>query len=365
MHQMLLKCFPLILLAVAAGGGQTEVKVFRVPKTEPHAGIESSTSPLPPNHPDISATHPKLTWTVPQGWEEAPPGEMRVASFRVRGSVGKQADVSIIPLGGLAGGDLANVNRWRSQLGLASAAEADLSRIGQAIQIGGQSAQLFDQSGTIAASGEAARILGAIQHRGDTAWFFKMSGDEELVRQQKTLFIEFLKSLKFPAASSEVQLPPSHPPIDATAVAPSSKSSESKPKWQVPAGWKEISGGQFLVAKFLIRDNGEATVNVSMSTGNGGGAAANINRWRGQLGLQPLSEVELGKQTRPIELPTGKAVAVDLTGTDARTGQKSRLVAIIAPQADSTWFYKLMGTEELVGREKAAFTKFVQTATYQ
>jgi hypothetical protein len=45
---------------------------------------------------------------------------MRVASFRVTGKDGKQADVSVIPLPGLAGSDLDNVNRWRGQVGLPS-----------------------------------------------------------------------------------------------------------------------------------------------------------------------------------------------------------------------------------------------------
>jgi len=31
---------------------------------------------------------------------------------------------------------------------------------------------------------------------------------------------------------------------------------------------------------------------------------------------------------------------------------------------DQTWFYKLMGDEKIVAREKDAFTKFVQTARY-
>ena len=33
------------------------------------------------------------------------------------------------------------------------------------------------------------------------------------------------------------------------------------------------------------------TVNVSMSSGDCGGLAANVNRWRGQLGLPPVADV--------------------------------------------------------------------------
>jgi len=55
---------------------------------------------------------------------------MRVASFVIL-MVGKQADVSVIPLGGLAGNDPDNVNRWRGQVGLALLPEADISKLAE------------------------------------------------------------------------------------------------------------------------------------------------------------------------------------------------------------------------------------------
>jgi hypothetical protein len=98
------------------------------------------------------------------------------------------------------------------------------------------------------------RILGVIQHRESMAWFFKMTGDDQLVAQQKPAFIELLKSFQFGAAESQPGLPPSHPPIDASAAAPATAaiSSEGKPNWQIPSSWKEVPGGEFLVAKFII-----------------------------------------------------------------------------------------------------------------
>ena len=168
--------------------------------------------------------------------------------------------------------------------------------------------------------------------------------------------------------SIRTDLPPSHPPIDPTALASAQSqtqpaSDDAKPNWQVPAGWQETSG-QFLVAKFLINgpDGSHAAVNVSIT---GGGLAANVNRWCGQLGLRPLTEAELQKQMQPLELPSGKAMLIDMSGTDASTSQKARLVGVIVPQAERTWYYKLMGNEELVAREKDGFVKFVKSATYK
>jgi hypothetical protein len=53
-----------------------------------------------------------------------------------------------------------------------------------------------------------------------------------------------------------------------------------------------------------------------------------------------------------------------MTGTDAKTGKKSRLIGVVAPQSGNTWFYKLMGDEQIVEQQKEAFTKFIQSAKF-
>jgi hypothetical protein len=230
---------------------------------------------------------------------------------------------------------------------------------------------LYEQSGENPGSGDKSRLLVAVLRREGVAWFFKMNGDDELVTQQKPAFTDFLKSISFAAGSMRTDLPPSHPPIgDVGAlpmtVAASTGSNEGKPNWQVPQGWKEIPGGQFLVSKFMISgsDNAQAAVNVSVSNGDGGGLGGNVNRWRGQLGLSPLSEPDLKQLITSVDTAGGKAMLVDMSGNDARTSQKARLIGAIVPQGNRTWFYKLMGNDQLVANEKEAFSKFVQTAKY-
>jgi hypothetical protein len=378
---------PLLLLLVA-GCHRDEVKTYRVakdqdqaqPQTTPALPTDSPNPALPPGHPDISSAPgtslpamsraglPQLTWKTPEGWTEVPPGEMRVASFKIQGQNGKQADVSVVPLPGMPGTDDANVNRWRGQVGLPSVSPEELKKSGENVEAAGQPAQLYDIAGQNPGNGEAARILGVIQHRADAVWFFKMTGDADLVEQQKPAFVAFLKSVNFTAAAAPTGLPASHPPVGdmGTLMAPTATiSSEGKPNWQVPAGWQEVSGGQFLVAKFTIAgDSGAVAVNVSSSPGEGGGLVGNVNRWRGQLGLAPLSEGEVNKSATAIDVQGGKASLVDLSGTDARTGQPTRLVGVMVPQSGQTWFYKLMGNAKVVESQKDAFTQFVQSAKY-
>ncbi len=377
-------------LLLVTGCHRDSVKVYRVAKdqdqtqqsTAPALSTDSPNPGLPPGHPDISSAPglppsaapaglPQLTWKTPDGWTQMPAGEMRVASFKIQGPDGKKADVSVIPLPGLASStDDANVNRWRSQINLPPVSPDDSKKSAENVQAGGQPAQLFDLAGTSPGNGGTERILGVIQHRDDVAWFFKMTGDAALVEQQKPAFIAFLNSVQFSAPQPAAEMPPGHPPMGdqgmgaVTATGPISH--EGQPNWQVPAGWQEVPGGQFLVAKFnLTGDSGAtAAVNVSSSPGEGGGLAGNVNRWRGQLGLEKLSDADVTAQVTALDVQGGKASLVDMSGTDARSGQPVRLIGVIVPQSSQTWFYKLMGNAKVVESRKDAFTQFVQGVKY-
>jgi hypothetical protein len=273
-------------------------------------------------------------------------------------------------LPGMASTDLANVNRWRGQVGLAPVSEEELPKLAEAVEVAGQPAQLYDQVGDNPGSGDKSRILAAIQRRDGTPWFFKMTGDAQLVAEQKPVFAEFLKSVSFTVAPAQTELPPSHPPIGGGPMVGASAvpavSSAGKPVWQVPTGWQETQPDTFLLAKYLISgsDKAQAAVSVSMLGGEGGGLSSNVNRWRRQLGLAPLPESEVNQLVTSMDLPAGKASLVDMMGETATYGPKTRLVAVVVPQAGQTWFYKLMGNDSVVAREKDAFSKFVQNVKY-
>ncbi len=355
----------LCLAAALAGCGRNDAQVYRVAKEQPSA--EAAAPGLPTGHPETSSGQPKVQLKVPAGWQEVPPGQIRVASFRVAGAGGKQADVSVIPLPGQAGSDLDNVNRWRGQVGLPPVTAEELPKLAQTVEIARQQAQLYEQAGP------TNRILAAVLRRGGIAWFFKMTGDDALVAQQKPEFVEFLKSLNLAAPAGPSDLPPSHPPIGGAGMTTTSgpmalmsTPGPARPNWQVPPGWEEVPGGQVLAAKFIVHGSGadQAVVNVSSSPGEGGGLLGNVNRWRQQLGLAQLPESEVDKLVTPLEVQGGKATMVEMSGSGAGTGQKTRLVGAVIRQANQTWFYKLMGSEPVVERERAAFIQFVKTAQY-
>jgi len=140
-----------------------------------------------------------LVWKIPAGWKEQAPSSMRMGSFLIKGSNGQSADMSVVPLSGDAGGDLANINRWRGQINLGPISAADLSIQGESITAGGRKMVYvnFVSHDRMINNHFKKRLMAAIYHQGDRTWFFKMLGDDTTVLDAKRSFMQFLKSLKF------------------------------------------------------------------------------------------------------------------------------------------------------------------------
>jgi hypothetical protein len=367
-----------VLLLFAAGCDRDNVKVYKVDSSDMVATTPppvAATAPggMPSSMPDglpapDNSGLPKLKYTLPDGWKEKNLTQLRVASFEIS-EAGKTADVSVIPLGGSAGGDAANVNRWRGQVGQPPLAEMELKKTAESVPVANLPADLYDVAGTEPGSGDEARIIGAILHTEETTWYFKMMGDSVLVEKNKPAFLAFLRSVDFqgstaPAAMDLTQLPPSHPAVP--GMSPETPTAAgTTPSWTVPPDWKAGELMQFLVARYVIHGAGDATaaVNVSQLDGTGGGLLANLNRWRNQLG-QPAIAADDAAKLPTIDASGTQGVLADFSGTDARTGKPARLIGVVLPFNGQTWFYKLMGDPDLVGQQKDALIKFVQSAQY-
>lgn len=343
-----------------SGCDREGITTYTIPKEVPPAQTAAHSEHDGHNH---GPAQPGISWTTPVGWEEQPAGQMRAATFRVT-DAGKTVDVGIVPLPGQAGTDLDNVNRWRGQVGLPPISEEEMQRLAIPVTIAGVQCRMFDQAGENAASGDKTRILAAILRKDGVAWFFKATGDDELVARNRKPFMGFLESIQFGQRSA---LPADHPSVGNQSVEGSgaaASSASGRPEWEIPKGWQEIPGGQFLVAKFTVSGDQATAVNVSTSAGDGGGLAGNVNRWRKQIGLADLSPADLEKSVTELETPHGKISLVDMSGTDVRTGQPVRTVGAMLRVGDQAWFYKLMGPADKVEREKQVFIQFIQSAKY-
>lgn len=374
-----------LLSAALSAGAADKIQVYRVPK-------ETAAS-LPPGHsagdghnhgPGDGHDHgamenphgvratPKVTYTTPEGWREAGAGEMRVAGFTITGTNGQTAQVAVTPLPGMAGRETLIINMWRQQVGLSELTDEEATKQLTAVDIGGTPGKMFDMNGKSAA-GANIRIVTAMAHLGEMSWFYKLQGDDELVLAQKPNFVAFLKSVKIEAAPASEALPAGHPPLarpgtmaGAVTEQRPPKPREGGPTWTAPATWKEIDGGQFLFAKFVIAGEAgaQATVNVSVSGGDGGGLLPNINRWRAQLGEGAWTDAELKKNAQEITVAGGKATYIELSGTDSSSEKPAMTLGAQVVRDGRTWYYKLMGDPALAAKEKEGFITFVKGVKY-
>jgi hypothetical protein len=200
------------LLALAAATlllsacSEEKVAVYRVPKEkEPEmptaaAADASSAQSGPAAGPAMAdtavptASGADLAWTVPSDWVVKPPAPMRKASFGVPAG-SSEAELSITAFPGEVGGELANVNRWRSQIGLTPLREGELDASVSRQKANGLDFTVVElaPSGGVA-TGKA--ILGAIVPYEGSTWFFKLTGPGPAVSSSKAAFIVFLRSVR-------------------------------------------------------------------------------------------------------------------------------------------------------------------------
>lgn len=373
-----------ILPFVAANHTQARnIEVYDIPKEASsghvHAGPAGGQGGAVDPHGGMTAAMPTLKVAkLPEGWTENPnPGSMRAASYLVSDGQGNEAEVAVIPMPGMSNIELQLVNMWREQAKLPAVTEAELGGQSVPVAVGKEEGKLFEVASTDPVIGGQykARILVAMLKQTGTTWFFKFAGEDQLVASNKDRFIEFLKGVSFEAPAA---MPAGHPPVGGNTgmgmgqgmmggggatVAPGSG---DHPEWQVPGTWTEVAHSPFLVAKFQAKSESGATadINVSTSPGDGGGLLPNINRWRGQLSLAALDAAGVEKVVSSLDLPSGKASLVDFSGEGAENSEKLRCIAVVVPVGGETWFYKIMGSEALVAREKDALVNFVRSVKY-
>jgi hypothetical protein len=279
---------------------------------------------------------------------------MRQASYLVKGENGAVADISLVRLGGGAGGTLDNVNRWLSQLGQPAIDEAKLGQLAQHLNSSMGDVIVVDLTGLPAGADAArdGRIIAALVQTTDSTLFFKMRGNSELVESQKGDFVKWVGSVCNAGAE-----PPS-----AAAAAPSGPAPASAQiKWKTPDGWKEAPASAMRYASFTALGPNNQTADISVVTfpGEGGSDADNVNRWRGQIGLPPLESGAVAAAVTSLNAPNGTFSTMDITNAD------KRMLAAWTRRGGQSWFFKIVGPGGVVEQEKSRFVEFVRSVEFQ
>ena len=132
-----------------------------------------------------------------------------------------------------------------------------------------------------------------------------------------------------------------------------------KIKWIKPETWAEVPPSAMRYASFAAGPN-ENKVDISIVTfsGEGGGDADNVNRWRQQIGLPPMTPADVATQIESLKGDVAAFSIVDIAGPNART------VAAWTRREGQVWFFKATGPSGAVEKEKPNFVKFVQSVRF-
>lgn len=113
--------------------------------------------------------------------------------------------------------------------------------------------------------GKSVRVF-VLKFEGKT-WFFKLMGNTELALREQENFDKFVRSI-------DVQ------------------SEQSQGKWLIPEGWELGKKSSMRIGSFSVQDGNDSSLDISVTAfpGDLGGLLPNVERWLGQIGLNPGKE---------------------------------------------------------------------------
>jgi hypothetical protein len=227
--------------------------------------------------------------------------------------------------------------------------------IGQPMPVSGskQSLLLFNLTSDNAAA-DADGIFAAVLPLASETWYFKLTAPSAKLREKgAAVFTQFLSTVR----------------IGGEDAAPTPPPAPTMPKIQVvaPEGWEEGTPGSMRVASFSIKgaDGASADVSVIPLPGNSGSVLDNVNRWRGQIQLPPLTSADDPELGTTMEGKAGQLIVTHMVSESAVIeGKKAAISAAILKANGITWFFKMTGEAALVTAQREAFEEFVRSATF-
>lgn len=176
-------------------------------------------------------------------------------------------------------------------------------------------------------------------------------------------------------------MPPGHPPIatgggETPGDDPTAEGADTPPserfRYTVPDGWQPgqrvVSRGGITVtreAAFLVADgDAKLEITVTVLPPFGASLARNVNRWRGQVGLEPLEPAELEASVEKVAVGDLTGQFVELVGPEGDAGSTT-VFGAIATQGNHAWVFTLKGNGDLAKREREKFLAFLKSIEFK
>lgn len=320
--------------------GQSSMERFdlrKPPLKDAHEAQETKEPPL------------RLAYELPSGWSELPTTASRVANFRVAGEETSECYLTL--LAGDGGGLDANLNRWRSQLSQEALSSEQIASLPKSLFFGGQ-ATLLETSGTWkgmdgSRSDPNWGLKGLVLVSQGASAFLKMTGPEKTLSAERDRFLALAASFRFEPQPKSMDAAPSDslPMANAQGLT-----------WKAPATWQEGPSKPMRLASWIPSDG--IDVSIAALDGAGGGALANANRWRQQMGQKELSPDAFEALPR-IDMLQASFPWIEIEGAGENAGKK--MLGVIASTGAKTVFFKMTGPAAAVDAERERFRELVRS----
>jgi hypothetical protein len=184
--------------------GEYDPNASAAPFAAMAGGMSRTTGELPAGHPPLPNIPSRagetplpddlpVRFQVPAGWRSIPPPTFAVAAF----SVGEEEQNAVISVTPASGGLLANVNRWREQMGLPEVDEGALDTLATKMKVAGRDGTLVEIIGQARLGQQKATYVVMVDEAPGATWFIKMTGDAAAAYREREKFLTFAQSLKF------------------------------------------------------------------------------------------------------------------------------------------------------------------------
>jgi len=364
---VLLAACSVALLALAGCEDKNEIRSYQTPKETP--GVVNAA----PAQPVAAATGEEpIHWGLPEGWTQQPGDDIRFATL-TDARTDPPLTVTVTKLPARAGDLLANVNRWRGQLGLDPIDEARLVQEVHPLEGVALASVLVDLVAPETEGAEPARMLAAIYETPVWTWFLKSTAPRSQMQAREAEVLSIYRSVHLdtdgahgePAAAPTNPAP--DPAIGSTIGAPVivSAPADQPLVYTVPEGWREDTTPRTArLATLLIGgDPVLAEMAITRFPGDVGGELANVNRWRGQIGLDAVASIdEQGGVDTTIGGAPGRVYRIVGPGEgDLKTG----ILVAFVERDGHIWFFKTVGPIDVLDEHRDRFDVFLSSIQFQ
>jgi hypothetical protein len=269
-------------------------------------------------------------WKLPVGWKQQPGSGMRHATIAID-APGSPLELSVTPLKAMPGDFndyvMQNVERWRQQLGLPPTSKARLFGPGE------RSGELSEMK-----LGDGGKVL-TVDLAGDPG-----------------------TSVANGLAGSSAQ-----PPVGPAPGLSGGQGSGTSPQltYKAPPGWTPGKADGMRAAAFEVHDGSkQAEITVIALPAGSGDLLGNVNRWRDQVHLGPVSSNDLAGLLKEFLVDGERSLRAELVGP-ATAQPREGILGVICSRQDKSWFFKMKGDAELVARERDRFEAFVHSVKFE